>query len=83
VLRGCGSNPAYEQAQRLSELDRGNLLGLAVRGDEERITGKLASSTGEKEFAEPEGLAKKRRRLNLNEIPELAFDRSAFRFSCW
>jgi hypothetical protein len=58
MLRGCGSNPAYEQTQRLSELDRGNLLRLTVRGDKDRITGKLASSTGKMEFAEPEGLAK-------------------------
>jgi hypothetical protein len=54
VLRSGGSNPAYQQAQRLSELDRGNLLRLTVRGDEARITGKLASSTGKKEFEEPE-----------------------------
>jgi hypothetical protein len=54
VLRSGGSNPAYQQAQRLSELDRGNLLRFTVRGDEGRITGKLASSTGKKEFAEPE-----------------------------
>jgi hypothetical protein len=59
VLRGCGANPAYQQAQRLSELDRGNLLRLTVRGDKERITGKLASSTGTMEFEEPEGFAKK------------------------
>jgi len=52
VLRGGGSNPAYQQAQRLSELERGNLLRLTERGNEARITGKLASSTGKKEFAE-------------------------------